>query len=143
MTTNENVKSLKNNNNVSTSTGRCSGYTHQQTFFSSRVCISSLLFLHVSLATKEKHTQSYPKKDSNGKGKKRHHKFFQTGNGTKALKGSLVDAGEPSLVFHCHTSFLLSMFSNVKAIKNIQRIAPFECASVKHSLKAACSRQVG
>lgn len=31
---------------------------------------------------------------------KTHHTFFQTGNGTKALKGSLAGAGEPNPLFH-------------------------------------------
>lgn len=41
--------------------------------------------------------------------------------------------------FHCNTSFLLNMFSDVKSVKNVQRTAPFEHASVKYSLKAVCS----
>lgn len=142
-TTDENVKSQKNSN-FSTSAGRCSGYTHQQTFFSSRGHISPLLlFLHTFLATRKKHTQSYPKKVRNGKWKKKnHHMFFQTEVELRPWKDPLLMLENQvpfSIRFHCNTSFLLSVLSDVKAIKNVQRTAPLQHASVKYRLKAVCS----
>lgn len=117
---NENVKSQKNNSNINTC-ARCSGYTHQQTFFGTRGHISPLLlFLHTFLATEKKHTQGYPQKVSNEKGK-------DTTTLSSRMEMELRPWRDPLLMlesqvpfsthFHCNTSFLLRMFSNVKAIK--------------------------
>lgn len=43
-----------------------------------------------------------------------------------------------STYFQCNTRLLVSMSSDVKAIKNVQRTAPVEHAFVKCSFKAVC-----
>lgn len=44
-----------------------------------------------------------------------------------------------STYFQCNTRLLVSMSSDVKTIKNVQRAVPVEHAFVKCSLKAVCS----